>query len=100
MAASPGLSLPRSCAEDLFANNPTPTVAAPPASRPFFTKERRSTERVVVLTDFFMVYPADWLDFTLAFYSEALITIGSANQESCHGEVRSLSLRETIDRYY
>src|SRR6202789_2325889 len=56
MAASPGLSLPRSCAEVVFASNPTPTVAAPPASRPLFIKERRSTERVVLLTDFFMIY--------------------------------------------
>jgi hypothetical protein len=59
MAISPGLSLPRSCARAgvPFANKPTPTVAAPPARRPLFIKERRSTGRLVLLTGFFMFAP-------------------------------------------
>src|SRR6202046_4162293 len=59
MAASPGLSLPRSCAraEVPFANKPAPTAAAPPARRPLFIKERRSTGRIVLLTGFFIVAP-------------------------------------------
>src|SRR5271156_631494 len=80
MAASPGLSLPRSCAELVFANNPAPTVAAPPASRPLFIKERRSTERVVLLTDCFIDLPADCLDFKLAFF-RSLVYLRPANQE-------------------
>src|SRR5580704_6995453 len=54
MAISPGLSLPRSCARAgvPFANKPAPIVAAPPARRPLFIKERRSTERLVLLRGF------------------------------------------------
>src|SRR5271155_4116399 len=59
IAASPAPSLPRSCAraEVPFANKPAPTAAAPPARRPLFIKERRSTERLVLLTGFFIIAP-------------------------------------------
>src|SRR5277367_6934951 len=59
MAISPGLSLPRSCARAgvPFANKPAPTAAAPPARRPLFIKERRSTGSLVLLTGFFIVAP-------------------------------------------
>ena len=57
IAMSPRGSFPRSWAraEVPFANKPAPTAAAPPVRRPFFIKERRSTERVVVLIGFVMM---------------------------------------------
>src|SRR5277367_4781038 len=87
MAASPGLSLPRSCARAgvPFANKPAPTAAAPPARRPLFINERRSTGRWVLLTGFFMIaLPiSDLFELGLSWGGDPRFTIGARAEVIC-----------------
>src|ERR1700727_1061780 len=95
MAASPGLSLPRSCAraEVPFANKPAPTVAAPPARRPLFIKERRSTGRIVLLTGFFIVAPLVPICVTKGPFGgdDPRVTIDVGDDVTCRGIVKLMS---------
>src|SRR5271169_5239114 len=87
MAISPGLSLPRSCAWAgvPFADKPAPTAAAPPARRPLFIKERRSTGRIVLLTGFFIVAPLSQFLATmgLSWESDPRVTIDAGADVTC-----------------
>src|ERR1700677_1376063 len=90
IATSPASRRP-SCAraEDAFANKPAPTVAAPPASKPLFIKERRSTERFVLFTGFSIVVLPDLIRVKICISRsrDTNARLGAELERCCQGIV-------------